>query len=138
MHLDPCVHALHPLIWAVPVQVATVSHHGKNPNAGHYTADVKQHDGRWLRFDDATVTSVPLSMVRRSTHPPDNRRPPCLPVGLLPARARRCTGVCAFGRSAVPVLRTQKFACKSDEAYASAAAQVLNDQAYLLFYSKVR
>lgn len=46
------------------VQVATVSHHGKNPNAGHYTADVKQPDGRWLRFDDATVTSVPLGQVR--------------------------------------------------------------------------
>ena len=53
------------LMTALHPQAATVSHHGKNPNAGHYTADVRQPDGRWLRFDDATVTSVPLSMVRQ-------------------------------------------------------------------------
>lgn len=38
--------------------VATVSHHGKNITSGHYTADVLQPDGRWLRFDDGNVFSV--------------------------------------------------------------------------------
>lgn len=38
--------------------VATVSHHGKNSTSGHYTADVIQPDGRWLRFDDGNVFSV--------------------------------------------------------------------------------
>ncbi len=41
-----------------------MSHHGKQAGAGHYTADVKQPDGRWLRFDDASVTSVPSPAVR--------------------------------------------------------------------------
>ncbi|KAK9840619.1 hypothetical protein WJX81_004670 [Elliptochloris bilobata] len=43
--------------------IATVSHHGRTPASGHYTADVRQEDGRWLRFDDSNVTSVPLSRV---------------------------------------------------------------------------
>lgn len=38
------------------MQVATVAHHGKYSAAGHYTADVKQPDGRWLHFDDGTVS----------------------------------------------------------------------------------
>jgi ubiquitin C-terminal hydrolase len=38
--------------------VATVTHHGKNIGNGHYTADVMQSDGRWLRFDDGDVVSV--------------------------------------------------------------------------------
>jgi Ubiquitin carboxyl-terminal hydrolase len=59
-----------------------VSHHGKNPNAGHYTADVRQPDGRWLRFDDATVTSVPLSMVRHL--PTLDWIPSCLSAACLP------------------------------------------------------
>lgn len=41
-----------------------MSHHGKQAGAGHYTADVKQPDGRWLRFDDASVTSMPSPAVR--------------------------------------------------------------------------
>lgn len=40
-----------------------MSHHGKQAGAGHYTADVKQPDGRWLRFDDASVTAVPSPAV---------------------------------------------------------------------------
>eukprot|EP00887_Chlorella_sp_A99_P007150 scaffold2.g7150.t1 len=38
--------------------VATVSHHGKSIGSGHYTADVLQPDGRWLRFDDSNVFAV--------------------------------------------------------------------------------
>ena len=30
---------------------------------GHYTADALQHDGRWLRFNDAEVDAVPLDAV---------------------------------------------------------------------------
>jgi ubiquitin carboxyl-terminal hydrolase 10 len=44
-------------------QVATVTHHGKDPSGGHYTADCKQNDGRWIRFDDAKVSLVGLNRV---------------------------------------------------------------------------
>lgn len=43
--------------------VATVSHIGKDPSGGHYTADARQEDGRWLRFDDSNVSVVPLNRV---------------------------------------------------------------------------
>jgi len=43
--------------------VATVTHHGKEPSAGHYTADCRQTDGRWLRFDDALVSVVSINRV---------------------------------------------------------------------------
>lgn len=43
--------------------VATVTHHGREPSKGHYTADVRYSNGRWLRFDDAFVNSVPTSKV---------------------------------------------------------------------------
>lgn len=44
--------------------VATVSHHGRSSNLGHYTADVLQPDGRtWLRFDDDNVYQVSLQAV---------------------------------------------------------------------------
>ncbi|KAH8959219.1 hypothetical protein BDL97_06G067900 [Sphagnum fallax] len=43
--------------------VATVTHHGKDPSGGHYTADCKQNDGRWIRFDDAKVSLVGLNRV---------------------------------------------------------------------------
>lgn len=43
--------------------VATVSHHGRDPSKGHYTADTKHSDGRWLRFDDAAVSVVGLNKV---------------------------------------------------------------------------
>ena len=38
--------------------VACVSHHGRSSSMGHYTADVLQPDGRWLRFDDGNVFLV--------------------------------------------------------------------------------
>ena len=37
---------------------ATVVHHGRDSSSGHYTADVRQPDGSWLRFDDAKVFTV--------------------------------------------------------------------------------
>lgn len=40
-----------------------MTHHGKDPSVGHYTADCKQRDGRWLRFDDAVVSVVPVNRV---------------------------------------------------------------------------
>lgn len=43
--------------------IATVLHHGKTPSAGHYTADVRQRDGKWLRFDDADLSYVPADRV---------------------------------------------------------------------------
>ncbi|KAJ7535792.1 hypothetical protein O6H91_12G046100 [Diphasiastrum complanatum] len=43
--------------------VATVTHHGKDHSMGHYTADAKQFDGRWLRFDDGMVSFVNLNRV---------------------------------------------------------------------------
>jgi ubiquitin carboxyl-terminal hydrolase 10 len=43
--------------------VATVSHHGKGSGSGHYTADARQRDGGWLRFDDGDVARVPLRAV---------------------------------------------------------------------------
>ena len=43
--------------------VATVSHHGRDPSKGHYTADTKHSDGHWLRFDDAAVSVVGLNKV---------------------------------------------------------------------------
>ncbi|XP_010938650.1 ubiquitin carboxyl-terminal hydrolase 24 isoform X1 [Elaeis guineensis] len=38
--------------------VATITHHGREPSKGHYTADARYSNGQWLRFDDASVTSV--------------------------------------------------------------------------------
>lgn len=43
--------------------VATVTHHGKTIASGHYTADVRQPDGRWLRFDDGHVTPASQQQV---------------------------------------------------------------------------
>lgn len=43
--------------------VATVTHHGKSIGSGHYTADVVQPDGRWLRFDDGNVFWVGYNTV---------------------------------------------------------------------------
>lgn len=35
--------------------VSTVTHYGKTPLGGHYSADVKSTDGEWMRFDDERV-----------------------------------------------------------------------------------
>ncbi|XP_021759803.1 ubiquitin carboxyl-terminal hydrolase 24-like isoform X1 [Chenopodium quinoa] len=43
--------------------VATITHHGRDPSKGHYTADACYPDGQWIRFDDASVTPVPTSKV---------------------------------------------------------------------------
>ncbi|XP_057976785.1 ubiquitin carboxyl-terminal hydrolase 24 [Malania oleifera] len=38
--------------------VATITHHGREPSKGHYTADARYPNGQWLRFDDASVTAI--------------------------------------------------------------------------------
>ncbi|KAK6144066.1 hypothetical protein DH2020_020886 [Rehmannia glutinosa] len=43
--------------------VATITHHGKDPSKGHYTADARHPNGTWLRYDDASVTPIPESKV---------------------------------------------------------------------------
>ncbi|KAF8376820.1 hypothetical protein HHK36_031507 [Tetracentron sinense] len=43
--------------------VATITHHGREPSKGHYTADTRNPDGQWLRYDDASVTAIGTSKV---------------------------------------------------------------------------
>ncbi|THG16644.1 hypothetical protein TEA_022829 [Camellia sinensis var. sinensis] len=43
--------------------VATITHHGREPWKGHYTADTCHPNGKWLHFDDASVTVIPTSKV---------------------------------------------------------------------------
>ncbi|KAK0575221.1 hypothetical protein LWI29_035694 [Acer saccharum] len=43
--------------------VATLTHHGREPSKGHYTADARYPNGQWLRFDDASVTAIGTSKV---------------------------------------------------------------------------
>lgn len=43
--------------------VATITHHGRDPSKGHYTADTRHSNGKWLHFDDASVTVIPTSKV---------------------------------------------------------------------------
>lgn len=43
--------------------VATITHHGKEPSKGHYTADARYPNGQWLRFDDASVTAISTTKV---------------------------------------------------------------------------
>ncbi|KAF5183139.1 ubiquitin carboxyl-terminal hydrolase 24-like, partial [Thalictrum thalictroides] len=43
--------------------VATITHHGREPSKGHYTADCSVADGQWLRYDDASVTAVGVNKV---------------------------------------------------------------------------
>ncbi|KAF7836124.1 ubiquitin carboxyl-terminal hydrolase 24 [Senna tora] len=43
--------------------VATITHHGREPSKGHYTADARYANGQWLRFDDASVTAIGTSKV---------------------------------------------------------------------------
>ena len=42
---------------------ATVAHEGATPANGHYVADVLQPDGKWLHFNDAVVSAIPLRQV---------------------------------------------------------------------------
>ncbi|KAL3324631.1 hypothetical protein AABB24_038651 [Solanum stoloniferum] len=43
--------------------VATITHHGRDPSKGHYTADARHPSGKWLRYDDVSVTTIPTSKV---------------------------------------------------------------------------
>ncbi|MCO5608853.1 hypothetical protein L7F22_063071 [Adiantum nelumboides] len=43
--------------------VATVTHHGKDPSRGHYTAHSKQLNGEWLQYDDGVVSTVGANRV---------------------------------------------------------------------------
>ncbi|GLT66017.1 hypothetical protein SLA2020_384130 [Shorea laevis] len=43
--------------------VATITHHGREPSKGHYTADAKYPNGQWLRFDDASVAAIGTNKV---------------------------------------------------------------------------
>ncbi|PHU03112.1 Ubiquitin carboxyl-terminal hydrolase 24 [Capsicum chinense] len=43
--------------------VATITHHGRDPSKGHYTADARHPSGKWLRYDDVSVTAIPTSKV---------------------------------------------------------------------------
>eukprot|EP00257_Ricinus_communis_P013404 XP_015570827.1 ubiquitin carboxyl-terminal hydrolase 24 isoform X2 [Ricinus communis] len=43
--------------------VATITHHGREPSKGHYTADARCPNGHWLHFDDASVTAIGTSKV---------------------------------------------------------------------------
>ncbi|XP_039060224.1 ubiquitin carboxyl-terminal hydrolase 24-like isoform X1 [Hibiscus syriacus] len=43
--------------------VATITHHGRDPSKGHYTADARYPNGQWLHFDDASVTAIGTSKV---------------------------------------------------------------------------
>ncbi|KAL2329300.1 hypothetical protein Fmac_022727 [Flemingia macrophylla] len=43
--------------------VATITHHGREPSKGHYTADAQYSNGRWLRFDDASVFAIGTNKV---------------------------------------------------------------------------
>jgi ubiquitin carboxyl-terminal hydrolase 10 len=43
--------------------VSTITHHGRDPCRGHYTAHAKHVSGQWLRFDDDIVTPVSVNTV---------------------------------------------------------------------------
>lgn len=43
--------------------VATLTHHGRDPSKGHYTADARYPNGQWLRFDDSSITVIGPSKV---------------------------------------------------------------------------
>lgn len=47
--------------------IGTLSHHGRAISSGHYTADVLQADGKWLRFDDNNVFRVSQETILRGT-----------------------------------------------------------------------
>lgn len=38
--------------------VGVIYHHGRSAEGGHYTADVREPSGRWVRIDDTQVTQI--------------------------------------------------------------------------------
>ena len=46
----------------IPYSVV-VNHHGKFAQGGHYTADILQKDGSWIRFDDSDFQTVQEKVV---------------------------------------------------------------------------
>ncbi|KAJ4814570.1 Ubiquitin carboxyl-terminal hydrolase 24 [Rhynchospora pubera] len=43
--------------------VATITHHGREPSKGHYTADTRYPNGQWIRNDDASVRAISIKDV---------------------------------------------------------------------------
>ncbi|GER42758.1 ubiquitin carboxyl-terminal hydrolase [Striga asiatica] len=43
--------------------VATITHHGRDPWKGHYTADARHPSGKWVRYDDSSVAQITESKV---------------------------------------------------------------------------
>ncbi|KAJ4790736.1 Ubiquitin carboxyl-terminal hydrolase 24 [Rhynchospora pubera] len=43
--------------------VATITHHGREPSKGHYTADTRYPNGQWIRYDDASVRAISIKDV---------------------------------------------------------------------------
>ncbi|XP_059311688.1 ubiquitin carboxyl-terminal hydrolase 24-like [Lycium ferocissimum] len=43
--------------------VSTITHHGREASKGHYTADCLYQSGKWLRFDDASVSAITTNKV---------------------------------------------------------------------------
>ncbi|EYU42964.1 hypothetical protein MIMGU_mgv1a004286mg [Erythranthe guttata] len=43
--------------------VSTVTHHGREASKGHYTADVRYHNGQWVRFDDSSLSAISTNKV---------------------------------------------------------------------------
>lgn len=43
--------------------VATLTHHGREPSTGHYTADILHPSGKWLHYDDASVVAISTKKV---------------------------------------------------------------------------
>lgn len=38
--------------------LSVITHHGEKTSNGHYTCDIRQKNGNWMRFDDETVYRV--------------------------------------------------------------------------------
>ncbi|KAI0100148.1 hypothetical protein GGR51DRAFT_551648 [Nemania sp. FL0031] len=48
--------------------MATIYHHGKSANGGHYTVDIRRQDDReWIRVDDTVIRRIRSEDVARST-----------------------------------------------------------------------
>ncbi|KAI7870422.1 hypothetical protein BDF14DRAFT_1774165 [Spinellus fusiger] len=45
-----------------------VYHHGVSAGGGHYTCDIKRHNGEWLHIDDTTITPISEQQVLVTEH----------------------------------------------------------------------